>query len=71
MTDVHRCKLPLSAGVSLESDSVTKKKERTSKFPCSIHSTQFRVDPSLVGGFNPVEKYYSNRIISPGRDENQ
>ena len=25
----------------------------------------------LVGGFNPVEKYQSNWIISPGRGENQ
>jgi len=25
----------------------------------------------LVGGFNPFEKYKSNWIISPGRDENK
>ena len=25
----------------------------------------------LVGGFNPSEKYLSNWIISPGRDENK
>ena len=25
----------------------------------------------LVGGFNPFEKYESNCIISPGRDENK
>ena len=25
----------------------------------------------LVGGFNPFEKYYSNWIIFPGRDENK
>ncbi len=25
----------------------------------------------LVGGFNPIEKYQSNWIISPGRGENK
>ena len=25
----------------------------------------------LVGGFNPSEKYWSNWIISPGRDEHK
>ena len=25
----------------------------------------------LVGGVNPFEKYWSNWIISPGRDENK
>jgi len=25
----------------------------------------------LVGGFNPVEKYLSNWMISPGRGENK
>ena len=25
----------------------------------------------LGGGFNPFEKYWSNWIISPGRDENK
>ena len=25
---------------------------------------------SLVGGFNPIEKYESNWMISPGRGEN-
>ena len=24
--------------------------------------------PGLVGGFDPIEKYSSNLIISPGRD---
>ena len=32
MTDVHRCNLPLSAGVSLEPDSVTKKMREPPNF---------------------------------------
>jgi len=28
-------------------------------------------EDDLVGGFNPFEKYESNWIISPGRDENK
>ena len=31
----------------------------------------FELPPSLVGGFNPFEKYSSNWIISPGRGENK
>ena len=27
------------------------------------------IDKSLVGSFNPIEKYLSNWIIPPGRDE--
>ena len=30
----------------------------------------FSLNKQLVGGFNPSEKYWSNWIISPNRDEN-
>ena len=29
-----------------------------------------KIQTHLVGGFNPIEKYWSNWIISPGRGEN-
>ena len=30
-----------------------------------------QVPPFLVGGFNPFQKYESNWIISPNRDDNK
>ena len=32
---------------------------------------QKNIDPILVGGFNPFEKYWSNWITPPGRGENE
>ena len=40
-------------------------------FSFSTLIRMFKGIPSLVGGFNPLEKYQSNWIISPGRDENE
>ena len=44
---------------------------KTSKAKTVRKSSPIKLEPHLVGGFNPSEKYLSNRIISPSRGENK
>jgi len=41
------------------------------RYTINQHGAKNMQKHHLVGGFNPVEKYLSNWIISPGRGENK